>query len=679
MLFAIAFAWRIAYLARLAGTPLFESLTEDASIYWAWAGVLDQRGLRERNAFFLGPLYPYALHFLRAIVGDSISAVLHTQALWGAAATVLLADAARRISRPVIGIIVGGLVCFHGQAVFFDGLILAESLLFALEALMLWIVVRIDWDRAMRAYLVLGLLIGLLAVGRATAALLMAGAVLTLVPWRAGRRTLATGLALLGGFILMVLPVTIRNHAVSGEFIPLTYSLGYNFYVGTNAEATGAFVRITGSHEIQSGSAGSVEGGAVVDGREYLEKVAGVVLAPGASSDYWLNQAFHFAREHPGTAARLFLRKLAMTWNRREYPQIENIDAFRALAGPLGLQFTILGALGFAGLWFSWRRGPAGRFLATYVVLTTLGIAMFFVTDRYRHHLVPALALLAALAVDEAWNAIRRRSVSGVSRVALAMAAAIVVLHLPVPVMSASKNSWSLAADLGGRWMEQGRPDLAITQYQMAVAIESRETPSSRNASVGGERGTMYYEYARALGAVGRSEESLAWYERAARAAPDKATFIRTLADRYERGGRTAAAESLYARLPYLVGGEGAALASRGWQAARAARYAQAESLFARATGIDPRLHDAWGALIRLQIQSRRLDEAARSLKAAERAGLPVPSLRAHEAFMSAVRGDVRGARSALAQVPEAATRTDPTLADIVSITRRLIERPPGP
>src|SRR5262245_37501028 len=69
---AAAWVWRVLYLGRLAASPLGGSLTEDAAIYWRWSNTLLAQGLIGHNAFFLGPLYPYALTGLRVLAGDSI-------------------------------------------------------------------------------------------------------------------------------------------------------------------------------------------------------------------------------------------------------------------------------------------------------------------------------------------------------------------------------------------------------------------------------------------------------------------------------------------------------------------------------------------------------------------------------------------------------------------------------
>lgn len=675
----LAWGWRVAYLGRLAQSPLAGTLIEDSNTYWEWARYLVRSGPLGHHPFFLGPLYPYALALLRAVLGDSIGGVLQVQALWGAAAAALLADAARRLARPAIGVVVGLLVAFYRMAVFFDGLILMESLLFFLESVLLWWVVVGGWVPPRRIALAgVGLLVGLLAEGRATAALLLAPAALTLVPWsRASWRAgLGSVLALGAGFALVVAPVAIRNAAVSGEWIPFTYNFGYNLYVGNHPEATGGFSLITGTHQVRAGSGVAADGGSELDGREYLAKVEGVDLGPGASSRYWAAKARRYAAEHPGRVARLALSKLGMLWNRREYAQIENADEFHAMAGPLGLPFAPLGALALTGLWFAWRRGPAGRFLLGYATVMTLVIAPFFVTDRYRHHLVPATALLAAVAIAEIVERARRGSWAARGRIGAALLAGWIVVQLPAPALSAGKYQWGLAVDLGTRWLEHGRPDRAVWEFEKALALESGGAfRGAATPTAAAERAALYHRYASALERTGRRAEALAWRERAVAEAPDNAVMVQALADAYRAAGRGADAEALDARLPALVGGEARARLSRGRQAARAGRLEEAERQFAEAVAGDPGLFDAWGALIRVRVQRHEIGEARSALEQARAAGFPHDALRAHEALIAAVLGDSAAARRALAEVPAAALIADPSLADVVRVTRGLLDR----
>ena len=681
-LFVAALAWRLLYLGRLAGTPLGSSLTEDARIYWEWSSFLLQHGPMGRNPFFMGPLYPYVLTGLRAVLGDSIARVLVVQAFWGAGAAVLLADAAQRLTRPAIGIAVGLLVCVHPMAVFFDGLVLMESLLFFLGSLLLWQVVRArgGWRPAGAA--ALGALIGLLAEGRAISALLLLPAVpLVVGAWGGAGAVARPGAArrlaaLVAAFALVVAPAAIRNAVVAHEWIPFTYNLGFNLYAGNNPEATGGFSTITGT---QWAGRLPEDGGRGSDGRAYIRASEGLDLSPAASSAWWAARARRFIAEHPGRAATLGLTKLGMMWSRLEYPQIENADEYAALAGPLGIpvawSFALVGTLGLAGLLLAWPRGATERLLILWVLGLTLAVVPFFVTDRYRHQLLPALVLLAAVALDEALRAWRSRAPAPRLRVGLAVAAGLVVVMLPAPGLSRAKYEWGLALDLGTRWLEQSRPDRAAKEFERALEMERtgkvRRVPSATAAI---ERASLDYNYATALHLLGRDAEALPLYERAVAEAPDGAPELAGLAEAYRRAGRATDAARLESRLAGVAGGAGRLLLARGWEAARRGASAEAESLMTRAVGADPGLDDGWTALIRIQVERQEPDRAAETLAAARAAGLGGAALHAHEALVAAAHRDRVAAYRALRLIPEQAIQGDPTVAEVVRVTRSLIE-----
>ena len=684
LLFIVALAWRIGYLNRLSASVLGGSPILDALSYWSWSGFLRTHGPLGTNAFFLGPLYPYVLAGVRTFAGDSVPHVLLVQAVWGSLAVVLLADAARRLTSAWIGLGLGGVAAFYEMAVFFDGQLLMESLLFFLESLLLWCVIRTDW-RAPRArgLAVLGVIAGLLAEGRATSALLLlplAGLAWGVDGGRWPVRARALG-AVLAGFVLVAAPVALRNRVVAGEWIPFTYNLGYNLYMGNNPGATGGSVPIAGSSQPSPVDPLRADGGQELDGREYLRLTTGRSLGPQASSAWWTRRAVEFARAHPARVAGLALRRLGMVWNRREYPQIENADEFRVVAGPLGLPFVgtfaFLGPLALAGLGFAWARfGRAGRFLGGYVAVVTLGIVPFFVTDRYRHHLVPALVLLAAIGIQTIVAAWRGGPGARRAWCVAAVLAGLVITWLPAPGLSRSRLSWEIDSDLAMGMAERGDYDGAVRRYEQAVRRERAERrPGTRAAAGTMERAQLFAGYAEALRQLGRQQEALPWLEQAREYAPDDATIAAALADVYSRVGLAARSDSLRARMPGLVGGAGRVLASRGWEAARSGRFAEAESQFARAVTVEPGLSAAWGALIRLQVQRGELQAARLSLERAGRGGLKESALHAHEALVFAALGDRQAAEAALARVSPAAEAADPTLADAARVTRQLLAR----
>jgi 4-amino-4-deoxy-L-arabinose transferase-like glycosyltransferase len=565
VLFVTAATWRLLYLVRLSHSSLAGSMFDDARIYWAWSSRIADGHLVGSNPFFLAPLYPYVLALLRTLAGGSLSTVLIVQAVWGAAAVVLLTDATKRLATPAIGFAVGVILSFYEMAVFFDGLFLTESLMFFLGSLLLWWVVRSDWSRATwRAAGVVGVLVGLLAAGRGTATALLLPAGLLVVRRGDPGRSIRVLIVVLAGFILITIPAAMHNYVVAREWLPFTYNTGFNLYAGNNPKAAGTYVPITGNRE---GQPQGLDGGIELDGRDYVKRTEGLALSPSASSSYWSRKAGRYAMQNPGYVLRLSTTKLAMLWNVREYPQIENVEEYRALAGPVGLPvigtFALLGALALIGAAFAWQAGVAGRFALGCAIVVSLSTIPFFVTDRYRHQLIPACALLAGIGLHRLWLAWSRGSDR--ARTFVALAAGLLIVHLPMAGPTAEQRATLLAKNMGVRFLQSG------------------------------------------------------------------------------------------------------------FAAARAGLLDQAEHDFAQAVRANPRQYEAWGGLIRVQVQLGHVAQARETFSKARAAGLPEVPTHAYEALFAALSHDTAAAEMALQRVPQSGLDADPNLAEVVTVTRRIL------
>jgi len=569
---------------------------------------------------------------------------------------VLLADAARRLTRPWLGIALGIAVAFARMATFFDGLVLGESLLFFLGSALAWCVVRAR-GRAptWRDAALWGALTALLAEGRATSALLLLPALA--LAWGGGaprRAALARVAALLAAFALVAAPAAIRNSLVAREWLPFTYNGGYNLAVGANPAANGGFVSVTGTHDIVDPTVAGADGGIESDGRRYIEETTGLRLSPGESSRWWARRALAWMAAHPRRAAGLAARKLALAWSRRESPQIENVDEFRRFAGPVGLpwlgSFAVLAALAFAGAFAGWRRGAEERWLALSIAVLTLALVPFFVTDRYRHQLVPPALLLAAVAVDALVHPARGRRAGPAPWGGAALGAALALW--PVPHLATGRYEASLASDVGARWLDRGRADRAEPELARAIAMDTsgvvrwNATPDDSFS-----RAALHFEHARALAALGRGSEALAELQRAARLAPGSREIAAALAASNATGGDV----------------------TRAWSLAAAGDLAGADTAFARVVAREPSRYDVWAALVRLRAQAGRKGEALAALQSGRAAGWQGPGYDAHAALVLALEGHLDDARRLIAQVPAAAAASDPALADVVRVVQRLV------
>lgn len=685
-LFLAAWAWRFYYLRRLAHSPLAGSLNADALCYWEWAAFLLRAGPVGRNPFYMGPLYPYMLALLRLVFKDAMGPVLLVQATWGAAATVLLADAARRLTRPAAGLAIGILVAGYSMAVFFDGLVLMESLLFFLESLLLWVIVRESWNAPRRAALVsTGLLIGLLAEGRATASALLVPLAVLIFRSASSARDAARRVALvIAVYVAVCAPAAIRNHAVSGEWIPFTYNLGFNLFVGNNPEAIGSYVGVAaGDYAPLQHHDPNQDGGMDGDGRSYLRAVTGLTLGPTASSRFWAERATTWARTHPLQTLRLAAFKLGMMWNRREYSQIEDVDEFRAVLGPIGLpfagRFAFLGALALAGLLFAWRAGGRARFAIGYLVAMTLVVVPFFVTDRYRLHLVPGAALLAAFALAEALRLFRARTRAATLTLGAGLAVGIAVVNLPLPSLDTARPAWDMACDLGDRWLNKSRPDLAVTEYEKAIEIErsvrlrGSQSPAGRQAHA-----ELYLHYGTAQLLLGRVDASVESYARADRLMPGAAPVAAALMEADAAAGRFVEARERCARLGLPESEAAMGLIRKAAVSASVNQLPAAERFLLGAMALDSTQTMARRALIRLYVQTRRFDAARAALRRARAAGYTGGGAYAYEALIAAAQGDVKGAQRALDRVEPSTLDADPALGEIVQYVRGVIQLASG-
>lgn len=684
LLFALAWWWRLAYLGRLDATPLAGVLQGDERDYWSWANTLLANHFSGHNAFFQGPLYPYALALLRRLTGAGLAEVLRAQAALGALAVALLADAARRVAGPWAALAVGAVLAFHPVSVLFDGLVLAESLLFALEALLLWLCVRAARAPSWRAFVAIALVAGLAAQCRATSALLLAPALA--LAWRAGaparaaawRRTLLVA----GVFALTVAPSAAWNAARAGGFVPWTYNLGYNLYVGNNPDGNGAFVTVAGAGRFAPVPGDAADGGADGDGRDWMRATQRLLPTPVESSRWWAARAGAFVRAHPGHALALAGRKLLLMWNRHETPQLEDASLFDRLAGPLGLPpgvaFALLAIAGLAGVALAGALGPLGLALRLWIVAVVAGVLPFFVTDRYRHHLVPALALLAAFGLAETVRRARAAKARALRAPAFAALGALLLVMLPVRERDVREDAWRASRDLASRWLDHGEPRRAAEEFERALALQHElGLDADPDPSTAGSRALLDYGYGVALHRLGRDAEALPWLRRAVDDDTTSSVYVRTLADAYLVNGREREGDSLLAKLGGMVGGAGEMWISRGWQAARDGRLDSAEVRFRRAVAADERLFGGWTALVRVQVQRGEIAEARATLARAAALRLPEPSRLAHEALVAAAAGDRAAAERALDAIPPAALEGDRLLRHVVADARARLAHAP--
>ncbi len=390
LIFLAALAIKVAYVLHTADALFVRVPIMDSRYYDHMAQDIARGHVVRNDAFFMGPLYPYFLAIVYAIVGHDFTVVRLLQAAGGAATVMLVFLIGRRVFRPSAALAGAVLLVLHGAMTFYESELLMEWMGAFLNCSALWLLVRAR-EPSPRDYAGAGLLLGLSALARASILVFAAFVLAWVLRVDAGRRRTRNALAFALTLAAALAPAVVHNLIVSREVVPVTYNAGMNFYIGNNRNADGTFVPIPGVDEIND-----------VTTSEYVERATGREPAPGDISRFWFERAMQDVRRDPARALRLMARKAALFFNGYEVPQIESFDVQvreSAWLRALFVRTWFVSALGVFGVLLAARAWRRSGLLTGYVAAYALSIVLFFVTGRYRSQVIPVLCMFAGFAM----------------------------------------------------------------------------------------------------------------------------------------------------------------------------------------------------------------------------------------------------------------------------------------
>jgi tetratricopeptide (TPR) repeat protein len=393
---AIAILVRVLFFLKLKGTPFFLQHFSDSRLYVQLASdIASGRGIQD--AYFMSPLYPYLLALIRSVTGDLETWARILQIAFGAATAYCTILLGHRLFSFRSGILAGALVAVYAPLVFYDGLLLIESLQTLLLTASLLLLLMALESRRMSHWFLAGLVYGLAVVTRANVLIFLPLFLLLwmFIPSLHGRATTRHVVVYAVTALGMLLPSTVHNISEGKVFLPVTSSFGYNLYAGNNAHAGGLYTMPD-----------PVDLYADPNGRHYVQHQVGRVLDATEVSAWWRDRALSWIGANPGEAAKLMMRKLILFFHPEEIDQLGlSMEFFterygKIIAIPQWVFPGIL-VLAFMGIALAFRKDAAMEqwlpvaLLAAYVAAT----ALFFVSGRLRIPVMPLLLLYTSMAI----------------------------------------------------------------------------------------------------------------------------------------------------------------------------------------------------------------------------------------------------------------------------------------
>jgi len=306
------------------------------------------------------------------------------QAILGAVTVVATARAAHGLFGQRVAVLTGLGLAFYPHLIYFGAWLIAEALYLALLALALLVAVKLQKRPAPRNFVLLGALLGLGALAKPAALLLVPLFVLwtwLAPPVRPLRQRLARGLLFVLVCGLVIAPWTVRNYLVFQDFVPISTNGGYTFYGANNADAFG----------------GHREG--------FPLPIAGLTQ-PQAEREYY-RLGIEWITHHPAGFARLVARKLARLFSplsvasyERDFP-LPFDPAIRAV-------YSVFLALALAGALLSLRHWRHVLLFYLPAVQVFIGTVIFYGDARYTLPMTPSLVVFAAVSLLFAKNQFNR-------------------------------------------------------------------------------------------------------------------------------------------------------------------------------------------------------------------------------------------------------------------------------
>lgn len=416
---ALAILLRLIWVATLPPAVTWEDEREFAEV----ARHLAAGDGYVSDSYRANPALPALLALVFRLFGESFLAARVVQCLLGGAACWMLFAIASRLAGPLAGLLAAAWLAVYPPHIYLAGVFYAEALTtFFLVAAVLASMRALDERGRPATALVAGICLGMTTLTRPVfLACLPAIAAAWLLTRRITRaRRAALCLVLLLGWAAVVLPWTMRNHAVYGRVILVSSGLYTKLWQGNNELADGG----PNDRELYWGTPDwqsrldrldaaprrEVEERYARIDADYRRRRAELGDRYLASDEVLKEVALRQMIEHPWRLLGLMGRKTLTLYSAFSDTLSSNEHTttfFRVVAA---LSFYPLLLFAVLGLWRGARIGPAIAPLYAVLAFETAAFSLLNTCTRFRLPLDPFLIVFAAIAVIDCATSLLKRN-----------------------------------------------------------------------------------------------------------------------------------------------------------------------------------------------------------------------------------------------------------------------------
>ena len=392
IVFLLALLVRTIYIFQVLQFPLTE--------YMTGSNTFDQHGF-DRNAtsiasgkwqgaeevFKKEPFYSYFLAFIYVASGYSHYMVYIVQALLTSIAVILIYKICRYIFNSVTGYIAAFALALYPVSIFYDAMLLRASVLMSLNILLCYLLLKsLKKDRAY-LWFVSGIVLGITVLTRHNMLLpfIFMFMLLSIKPLK---KALKNILILSAGFLIVIMPILVRNYIISEENVIRISSETSAFWVGNTHDSAGVDLEWPPEYyRLEQAS----EGG--------FRKTASFFLAE--------------VKKRPKKYLKLYARKAKMFFNGYEVPANANYYLYRqefsTILRMMFLDFRLICGLGILGVMISLFRKRKPLLIYIFLTVLSMSVILFHIQSRYRLPAVPFFIIFASYAIYSTLDYVRRR------------------------------------------------------------------------------------------------------------------------------------------------------------------------------------------------------------------------------------------------------------------------------